>query len=412
MSAHSPSRPIRVGIVANEFFEPSLGRMGGFGWLAKAAADAFNANPNAGFEPVFLTLELRGEETVVHNTPLVRRHSGKVASINAIRHADVDIMLTIDFRPLYSAIFKALPRTPAVLWVQDPRTPYDNLRIQSLRIPGNREVPQGANPIDCTIVKNSVRLSRLARRPLLFATHAHYLQEKMEGTYGVTPSDYGDLAFLPDPVDTPQRSGHKSAEPTVIFLGRTDPIKRPWLFASLAERFPKVKFRLLGQSHFDGPGAWKPTQLPDNLELCGHLDGDAKHAAMTQAWVLVNTSIHEAMPISFIEALKYEIPLLSMQDPDGVASRFGTFVGRWDGSGEEGLPYLEDGLKLLLENESLRHKRAAAGYAWAHATHGQQLFLETFQRLARQLGVKPSPHNEVIHLETATLQLEEAGARE
>ena len=50
---------MKVGIVANEFFDLSLGRMGGFGWAARQASKTLRASETPRFEPVFLAGEIR-----------------------------------------------------------------------------------------------------------------------------------------------------------------------------------------------------------------------------------------------------------------------------------------------------------------------------------------------------------------
>ena len=49
--------------------------------------------------------------------------------------------------------------------------------------------------------------------------------------------------------------------------------------------------------------------MPPNVKLLGHLDGEQKFQFLSSAWVLVNTSIHEALATSFLDALVCETPL-------------------------------------------------------------------------------------------------------
>ena len=75
----------------------------------------------------------------------------------------------------------------------------------------------------------------------------------------------------------------KSARPSVVFLGRLDPIKRPWIFAALAARHSDADFLFLGQSHFEGPGSWRPENLPSNLRLLGHVGEEEKFRVLSSA---------------------------------------------------------------------------------------------------------------------------------
>ena len=265
---------MKVGIVANEFFDQSLGRMGGFGWVAWAAARALREV--GGMEAVFLTSELRvpGGETTTNGVRLLTSTGSRTEYARRLARERFDLLLTVDWRNNYRGITLALPRTPLLVWVQDPRTAFDVRRVDSLIAPGVDVKPKGIDALDCTGLRHVERASRVARRPFLLAGHARYLEEKVEGTYGLHPDRY---EFLPDPVRLPSVVREESPEPTVLFLGRTDPIKRPWLFFELARRMPDVRFSLLGQAHFTGAGAWVPDEVPANLELAGHVGEEVKN---------------------------------------------------------------------------------------------------------------------------------------
>jgi len=372
---------MKVGIVANEFFDARLGRMGGFGWVAWAAGRALREV--GGHEVVFLTTEFsvprgRGEtggSAII--TPRTRTRTGAGAKADfarRIRQEKLDLFLTVDWRPHYTKILLCAPRTPALVWVQDPRTTFDVRRVDSLRLPGtSSQVPAGIGRIDCTGLRNTFRFSHAVRRPIAMAGHAHYLEDKLEGTYGFRTPEYG---FLPDPIRFPNVQREPSSRPSVVFLGRTDPVKRPWLFFELAERNPEISFYLLGQMHFSGQGTWQTSKVPSNMRLTGHVGEDEKFGILRRAWALVNTSIHEALPISFLEALSCEVPIVSMQNPDELASRFGSFAGRWDGDGSDGLDYLDESLHSIIGDEATRDIRGLRGRQWLEQTHNENAFVE------------------------------------
>jgi glycosyltransferase involved in cell wall biosynthesis len=164
-----------------------------------------------------------------------------------------------------------------------------------------------------------------------------------------------------------------------------DPIKRPWVFVELARRFPRVEFVLLGRPHFAGPGSWLPDRLPANVSVLGHVDGKAKRSALCASWLIVNTSIHESLPISFLEALHCGTPIVSCQDPEGVTSRFGRYVGRVDGSGLDALDAFAQGIAGLIDDDDVRLRLGAEGREWARENHTPERFLDAFSALATSL---------------------------
>ncbi len=387
--AKSPNKRIKLGVIANEFFELSISRMGGFGWAASQVAKCFNSDPDLGVDIVFLSGELTSEaiesDTLVHQTRLIPYQQNQFEYCRRIWAERIDIILAIDYRPSYRSLFKFLPRTPILVWVRDPRPPEDVVKIQTTRIPGQENIqPKGLDAIDCTSLAKVVKFSKWFRRPVLFGTPATFLADKVPGTYGVKPPE---VAFLPNIIDIEPGEVIKSDRPRVIFLARLDPYKRPWLFAELARHFPDVEFMFLGKAHHQGEGAWEPDSLPDNLRLMGHVDGEKKLQLLSSAWVLVNTSIHEGLAVSFQEALKCETPILSCLDPENAVSRFGIYVGRWDGTGMEGMPKFVEGLARLLEDKDLRTRLGKEGRQWVTETHNKSRFLEAFNDLCTRAGL-------------------------
>jgi glycosyltransferase involved in cell wall biosynthesis/SAM-dependent methyltransferase len=376
-------RRVKLGIVANEFFDPALGRMGGFGWVAREAGLCFAQDPGLEVDPLFLTGELSGRpgrtEIQSHGIPLLLRQTDRSEYQRGVRARGVDLLLSVDYRPDYDSVFSALPDVPIILWVQAPCPPEDVQKVNALRIPGQEAArPQGITPIDCSGLREVLRRSDSSGRPILFASPAPQLLSKVAGAYGVTVPQ---LAFLPYILDFDPGPIAKSARPRVVFLGRLDPIKRPWIFVEVARRFPGVEFLLLGQSHFRGEGSWTPGELPANVRPLGHVGGEEKLRLVSSAWALVNTSIHEALPVSFLEALLCEVPIVSCQDPEGLVSRFGYYTGRWDGAGMEAVPHFAEGLARLLEDGERRARLGREGRRWAEEHHGRARFLTAFHRL-------------------------------
>jgi glycosyltransferase involved in cell wall biosynthesis len=365
-------------------------------------ADLFTSEPGLGVDVTLFVAERPHADRLpdtIHDSPVVWPTGSKLAQLRAARRASPDLFLGIDYRSGYRRWLYTRPRTPVVIWVRDPWAPDDRENVNPLRLPDQSDLlPQGVRGPDPGSLRQVTDQSRAFRRPLLFGTTARELSDKVPGTYGVTPPR---ISILPNIVAPAEGVIRKREKPLVVFLARLDPVKRPWLFASLAERFPDVEFVAMGQPHFRGPGTWQPDSLPTNLRLYGHADEDEKQRMLSDAWVLVNTSIHEGLSVSFLEALAREVPVISSVNPDDVVSRFGTFVGRARGSGTDLLPRFEDALRRLLDDHDERRRLGAAGRAFVEATHSRERFLAAFDDLIRQARL-PSP---------AGLRATEAGAR-
>ena len=189
-----------------------------------------------------------------------------------------------------------------------------------------------------------------------------YCQAKhtLEKTHDLFNLDYMP-SFLPNPVKVLNRVPEKSDTPKVLFLGRFDGEKDPERFMRLALEFPDVEFVAAGASHDPVYDKMIRTRYEaiENLSLPGFIDGEKKDRLLAESWILVNTSVSECLPVSFLEAAANGCSILSPHDPDGFASRFGYYISKYS---------LGSGLRQLLEDEMWREK-GLRGYNYVKKTH-------------------------------------------
>jgi glycosyltransferase involved in cell wall biosynthesis len=379
---------IKLGVVTNELFTKELGRMGGFGWATRQVSHYFSQDPSLGVQVSLIMGEwLESEAEVpatIHGSPVIWRDKRIFAYQAHLRRMHFDALLAIDYRPNYRLPFLLLPRTPILFWIRDPRNSEDIERIRTLRIPGAGDyIPHGAIPPKTDSLSQVCRMSHWLRRPLRFAATSPHLIPKISGCYGIKiPS----VDILPNIIDIRVPDTQKSKDPLVVFLGRLDPIKRPWIFAELGKKFPDVQFLFLGQKHFSGPGSWDEGNLAENVRMMGHVGELQKERLLKSAWALVNTSIHEGLSISFLEALACETPIISSVDPDGIVSRFGICVGDWPGTGLAGLLSFENALSRLLDDGPLRERLGREGRDWVSLHHNRDIFLDSFRKIAGSMN--------------------------
>ena len=337
---------------------------------------------------VFLSGELRSSATLKETR--IARHARDSAAARtpanwlAARRERFDLLLTIDYNLGYSVYLRSLPRTPAIVWLRDPRSAEEARIIESTRIPGKREdTPQGLYSFDSRSMARIHNEAQWFGRPLLIRNAGPSPCRAPRSGVWVEPEH---VFFLPNDVRLDPDAVVKSKRPTVVFLGRLDPIKRPWMFAELAAFFPHVEFRFLGQSHFSGQGAWNPDNLPANVRLCGHVNEADKTRLLSEAWVVINTSIHEGMPVSILEGLACETPFLSGVSPGYTIAQFGIITGRTDGDGMQGLEAFRQGLDRLLGDDTLRRDMGQRGREWVRTVHNREHFLECFGQAVRHGG--------------------------
>lgn len=380
-------KPIKVGIVANEFFDPKINRVGGFGWAGQRAMQTFKGDPRFA-QPVFFSGEFIGKTAFIETAgnKIVLPSPKRFISAWRAWNERPDILLCIDYRPSYLRWLRGLPFTPVIVWVRDPRTPTDMVRLNSLRVPGTDKPPAGIHDCDFRSLARFLSDKRFPQRRVVLANKMAYMRDKNEDTFGLPPSDW--TLPNPDVVDYDHVIVRKSERPSVVSLGRLDPVKRPWLFIELARAFPEADFLMLGQPFAQGPGGWSPQDVPPNVKLLGNVSGQPKYDILSRAWVLVNTSIHEESAVSMLEALAHEVPVISFIESDGISARFGKCLGYDTGTGLQSLGRLKETLRELLTDHAQRTTLGRLGREWVRSEHNTGAFLNSFLEICRHFGVR------------------------
>ena len=268
----------------------------------------------------------------------------------------------------YFAI-KSRPEKKHIITFQDPRDQNDWEEIYSVPNTTDKKVLEiWKDDLEAFKIKTKTFSRKLGEKMEYKAVRqadalycqAKYLGAKVKSMYDL---EYKP-EFLPNPIYMPQKEIEKADAPTVCFLGRLDIIKRPWIFFDLAKEFPEIKFIVMGKSHY--------LQITEkivnhysgikNLEFRGWCLDKDKNDVLEKSWILVNTSIHECLPISFLEALSYKCALLSCQNPDNLTSDYGMKADLYD------FESFKNGLEKLIHNNSWQ-KKADRGYDYVKEIH-------------------------------------------
>lgn len=188
---------------------------------------------------------------------------------------------------------------------------------------------------------NNPLITRAVRRADALYCAAEFLIPKTVGLFGLQRQP----GFLPSPVEMPA-DVPKDERPTVCYVGRWEGRKRVELFFDLAAECPDVQFIAVGGAR----DATRDTALRQryggipNLHMTGVLDqftGSEWSQVLGRSWILVNSSLREGLPTTFVEAAAHRCAILSFTDPDGFSTRFGHRAP------EGGL---RDGLRYLLQD--------------------------------------------------------------
>jgi len=277
------------------------------------------------------------------------------------RLADADIYQTEEpFASSYLAM-KTLPKKKHIIVFQDPRDGNDYKKLAEI----DPSVRMGAyshslmNKIKARVLNtfSDWCIVKAVRKADALFCQAKYIVPKVINMYGLERAP----TFLPNPVEIPKRKIRKAHLPTVCFLARWDPVKRIEIFFDLARKFPSVKFIAPGKSHNQKRDHYlrrKYSRLP-NLEMLGFVSEQMKSEILERSWIMINTSLRECLPVSFLEACAHKCAILSCNNPDNFASDFGFYVRNGD---------FFTGLKNLLEGSQWKEK-GEKGFKYVKEVH-------------------------------------------
>lgn len=190
------------------------------------------------------------------------------------------------------------------------------------------------------------------------------------------------------------RTGHpiplppfeKSDPPIVLWVSNIKPVKRLELFLDLAQELKDTPAKVIyvGRSSeraFNKVLNERVKEL-SNVEYLGELSLEETNRLIARATALVNTSISEGFPNTFVQAWMRETPVVSLNvDPDRLLNEKG--IGICSGHFER---FVSD-VRSVIENKEKRDSigKRAREYAIANHDIGKvgKMYLDLFDRLLR-----------------------------
>jgi len=175
-----------------------------------------------------------------------------------------------------------------------------------------------------------------------------------------------------------------SSKNSILWVGRSDKLKRPGLFLDLAEQFPHEKFimicqRATGDKNYESLVAHAETIK--NLEFIKRVEFDKIDRYFQRAKVFVSTSDSEGFPNTFIQSCKTATPILSLcVNSDNFLDRFKCGMcanGNWNA-------FLQQLKELLLPEKQLEYGRNARSYV--EQKHDIKKIAEIYGQLFRNLN--------------------------
>jgi glycosyltransferase involved in cell wall biosynthesis len=182
------------------------------------------------------------------------------------------------------------------------------------------------------------------------------------------------------------RDANADRDGVVLWVSNLLPVKRAELFVEVAKRLPQFRFRLVGGGSDEAFEALR-RQAADapNLEFTGFVPFADVERHFDGAAVLVNTSLHEGFPNTFLQAWARGVPTISFFDAQ--ASHAGQAVGLVCSTLDEAAVQIQ----RLKEDASLwnEHGERSRGYFERHLSvrDAADAYEALFARAPRAEGV-------------------------
>lgn len=372
--------PIKVGLIIDEFFGGLNTAFGGYGFLARRYIAKYIPSEDIKIDILLGIGEKRysAEEHIIDEVKVYKLPRKKAYARKWLKRKNYDIYLSIELTYSYVLENETNKNKKLILWIQDPRPMYEWDEINTVKLfPETNYYNQRIYDL----VHDWYNQKRV-----IFISQGYFLNEKARDLYQLS-SDV-DIQYFPNPIDINYNfdiSTYKKKN-LIIFLGRIESVKRGWLFCEIAKRMPQYEFFMLGQIFRESA---KNEEIINkyidikNLHFVGHVDGKEKEKYLMDAKILVNTSIHEALPISFLEALSYGTLLVSNRNPEELTSKFGVYVGKVLGDGFDKIDLFVDAINTLMDDETKRKEISQLAIQYIKENHNVTDFIRNLRNIIK-----------------------------
>ncbi|MCL2348820.1 MAG: glycosyltransferase family 4 protein [Planctomycetaceae bacterium] len=381
-------RKIKVGLIVDEYFGAIGTAYGGYGMLARHYIAKYL--PNEEIEVEVLLKRQEGK----YRHPFAKKHlvDGVVVwqppsdywCRQWLDRRDYDVYLSIEMTHDLLKHEKFRRKRRLIHWIQDPTTSRDWIEVSTMNLFAERPYWNSSlyDLVNRFYQSGSVR----------FITQGYCLNEKAKDLYRLRHDV--PIGYVPNPVEIDDNFSvdtHKKKD-MILFLGRIESVKRGWLFCEIAKKMPEYDFYMLGQTFRRSEQNEKmigPYRhgIP-NLHFVGHVEGEQKALYLKDAKILVNTSIREGIPISYLETLAYGTLLVSGFNAENLPSKFGVYVGKVSGDGFDQVGLFIDGIRKIMSNEKQRKETARNAVAYVKENHSIKRFQDTMREIVREEAQK------------------------
>ena len=327
-----------VALLVDEFFGGWDTAIGGYGALARKYICRLIPNDEIQIDLLLeahhgmVTRQKLVDQTMVYRLPWHPRERQKWLDKQAY-----NLFLSIEMTEIsFKILSEYQANTRLLYWIQDPR----ELKMYQLRL---QTVNRLRDSDWAYIEQVSVWMQKMMRQKRVsFISQGDSLSAIARDMYQIPETV--PIQDMANPVESEfdYRLNEPPKENKIIFLGRLEAQKRAWIVCEIAKAVPQYEFYILGatgkgRNEAANAKTLEPYRKRDgslkirNLHFTGHVDGNVKNHHIKTAKLVLNTSIWEGIPVSWLEALSYGTLIVSAFERDNIVWAFRNI--RWRGDG-------------------------------------------------------------------------------
>jgi len=212
----------------------------------------------------------------------------------------------------------------------------------------------------------------------LIITQTHYQQKLLKQNFGL------DSRVVPNGHPIPSCPFKKTTPPIVTWIANIKPLKQPEMFIKLAQECQDIEAQFIIVGRLEGKEykksfSEKIKKIP-NLKYLGELPFEKTNELLSKASLLVNTSLQEGFPNTYIQAWMRETPVIALNaDPDDLIKKYK--IGYHSGNFKQ----MVKDIQYLIENECIRKEMGKRARKYAVENHDikkiGKKYLEIFEEL-------------------------------
>ena len=222
--------------------------------------------------------------------------------------------------PRFTTLWRAMQSVDADVYYQRTAAVYTAWTALFCRVRGRRSVYAGASDVDFVPGEEDIRYARDRAIYRWGVRHVDEVIVQNEAQGAQLREHFGREGTLVPSCYVPPEGARSDRAGYVLWTASVRPSKRPEILIEIARRLPHCRFVMIG-----GPDPGRREQeymraiteaaasLP-NLEMRGFVPFAAAERAFDGARVVLNTSVYEGFPNTFLQAWARGIPTVGLID--------------------------------------------------------------------------------------------------